>query len=119
MDKPVTIADMQAVLAAFVEARDWQRFHTPKNLSMALSGEAAELIELFQWKTETESWAIMDDPRSAEAVRDEIADIVLYTIRIADVLNIDIADAVHAKMAKNEAKYPADEFRGKVRQYVE
>ncbi len=115
----VDIAAIQAAMAAFVAEREWQRFHNPKNLSMALAGAAGELIELFQWKTEAESVTIMDDPRAAEAVRDELADVLMYTLRIADILDVDVEAAIRAKMVKNAAKYPADEFRGRVREYTE
>jgi len=101
----------------FVRDRDWERFHNPKNLVMALSGEAGELTELFQWLNEEQSAAIMDDPATAEAVRDEMADIMVYLIRLADVLDVDLGAAVAAKMVKNAAKYPAEECRGSARKY--
>lgn len=113
------IGAIQAGQRAFVAAREWQKFHTPKNLAMALAGEAGELVELFQWLTAEESRAIMDEPRAAEAVRDELADVLLYVLRLADVLQIDVGAAVRAKMRKNEAKYPADRVRGVARKYTE
>lgn len=111
------IEDIQAAMRAFVGEREWQRFHTPKNLAMALAGEAGELLELFQWLTEDESFAVMDEPRAAEAVRDEIADIMLYALRLADILRVDVDAALRAKLAKNTAKYPAEEYRGRARDY--
>lgn len=113
------VGAIQAAQRAFVAERAWQCFHTPKNLAMALAGEAGELLELFQWLTAAESQAIMDEPRAAEAVRDEVADVVLYALRLADVLDIDLDAAVRAKLAKNEAKYPADKVRGVARKYTE
>lgn len=113
------IGEIQAAMAEFVRERGWQKFHTPKNLAMALAGEAGEVLELFQWRTEAESFAIMDDQRTAEAVRDELADVLMYTLRIADILGVDMDAAVRAKRRKNAAKYPADEYQGKARTYTE
>lgn len=102
-------------IRAFAAARDWGRFHTPKNLSMALIGEAAELVELFQWLTPEQSAAIMADPDQAEAVRDELADVLYYTIRLADVLDVDLAHALEQKLAKGELRYPVEASRGSAR----
>jgi len=107
--------DIKHRLRAFAEARDWQPFHSPKNLSMALSVEVAELLEHFQWLTEAESATLTPDILAQ--VQDEIADIQLYLVRLADRLAIDIPLAVTAKMAKNERKYPADLVRGSARKY--
>jgi NTP pyrophosphatase (non-canonical NTP hydrolase) len=109
----------QERICAFVRERDWEQFHTPKNLAMALAGEAAELMELFQWLTPEQSAAIMTDAKRAEAVRDEVADILFYTLRVADVLGIDLFRAVDAKMAKNAAKYPVELAKGKATKYDE
>ncbi|MCG8424325.1 MAG: nucleotide pyrophosphohydrolase [Proteobacteria bacterium] len=119
MAEPLDIAAIQAQLRQFVGEREWDRFHTPKNLVMALSGEVGELTELFQWLSEEESWRIMDAAESAQAVRDEIADVLMYLLRIADVLGVDPAPAVQAKMRKNAAKYPVEHWRGKARKYTE
>ena len=94
-------------LRRFAGARDWERFHSPKNLAMALSVEAAELVELFQWQTEEESRAVKDDLVARSAAADEIADIVIYAVRIADKLGIDVGAAIEAKLVKNARKYPA------------
>lgn len=106
-------------LRAFVRERDWEQFHTPKNLVMALSGEVGELTELFQWLTADESKAIMQDPKKAEAVRDELADVVVYCIRLCDQLGVDLSDAIWKKMAKNAAKYPPELSRGSAAKYTE
>ena len=118
MTQMLEIAALQKDIRDFVREREWEQFHSPKNLVMALSGEAGELIELFQWLTEEESHRVMGDSASAEAVRDELADILVYVIRLADVLNVDLAAAVRAKMEKNAAKYPADKSRGKALKYT-
>ena len=106
-------------LRQFAAERKWEQFHTPKNLVMALSGEAGELTELFQWLTEDESNAVMTDPVSAERVRDEVADVLLYCLRLADVLKIDVETAVWSKLHKNAAKYPVHLARGTAAKYTD
>jgi NTP pyrophosphatase (non-canonical NTP hydrolase) len=102
-------------IRAFVRERDWEQFHTPKNLAMALTVEAAELQEVFQWLPDGTGL----DARQHEAARHELADTLVYLIRLADVLDVDLATAVREKMALNAAKYPADKVRGDSRKYSE
>ena len=109
--------DLKLRLREFAEARDWDQFHSPKNLSMALIAEAAELIEHFQWLSQEESTLIQGD--KLEAVRMELADIQIYLIRIADKLNVDLLAAVDKKIAINEQKYPIDKVRGQHKKYNE
>ena len=104
-------------LRTFVSDRDWDQFHSPKNLAMALSVEVAELVEHFQWLTEESSQNLKAD--KLDEVADEIADVQLYLIRLADKLEVDILKAVEQKMEKNEAKYPADKVRGSSKKYTE
>lgn len=111
------LEEVRQRLQAFAEARDWNKFHSPKNLSMALSVEASELVECFQWLTEDESRALNDEQLAA--VTEEIADIQLYLVRLSDKLGIDIGAAVEKKIEKNEAKYPADKVRGSAKKYSE
>jgi NTP pyrophosphatase (non-canonical NTP hydrolase) len=106
---------LQQRLAAFAAARDWDQFHSPKNLAMALSVEAAELVEEFQWLTEEQSRSLDADRR--ERVRLELADVFLYLLRIADKLGVDLLQAADDKIALNEQKYPADRVRGDSRKY--
>jgi NTP pyrophosphatase (non-canonical NTP hydrolase) len=94
-------------LRGFAAARDWEQFHTPKNLAMALSGEAGELISLFQWLTPEQSMRVMDDAELAPKVTDELADVLLYLLQLADVLKVDLPEAAHAKMDRNEHRFPA------------
>jgi len=94
----------------FVEERDWTRYHTPKNLVQALAGEAGELSEIFQWQTEQESSRL--DARDRQLVQEELADILIYVLRLADVLGIDLEQAVEAKLSLNEARYPVETSRG-------
>lgn len=108
---------LQQRLAAFAATRDWDQFHSPKNLAMALSVEAAELVEEFQWLTEEQSKVL--DAERRERVRLELADVFIYLLRIADKLDVDLLRAADDKMAHNERKYPADRVRGDSRKYTE
>jgi len=98
------------MLRAFAHERDWEQFHSPKNLAMALSIETAELMEHFQWLTEDESREL--DPERVAAVAEEAADVQIYLLMLADKLGIDLIAAVTAKIEKNRARYPADAVRG-------
>lgn len=101
----------------FVEERDWDQFHSPKNLSMALIAEAAELVEHFQWLTEEQSKSL--GQQNLEKVQEELADIQIYLIRIADKLNVDLLDAVRKKIEVNEKKYPPEKVFGSSKKYTE
>ncbi len=111
----VDLRALQARLAQFARERDWDRFHSPKNLAMALAGEAGELLEVFQWLTEDESRGVARDAATARAVRDEIADVLLYLARLADVLGVDVDEAVRDKLRRNAERYPVDGARGHAR----
>ncbi|GAA1937397.1 nucleotide pyrophosphohydrolase [Amycolatopsis minnesotensis] len=108
---------MRAALAEFVDQREWRQFHTPKNLAMALAGEAGELVTLFQWLTPEEAERIMEDPQTATQVRHEIADVLSYLIRLADVLDIDLAAVLQEKIRLNEQRYPVHLARGTADKY--
>ncbi len=110
-----TVADLQAAVAAFVSARDWEPFHTPKNLAMSVGIEAAELMECFQWLTGEQSRAAAADPSLRSAVADELADVLIYCLSLCNALGLDPSAAVLAKLQANESRYPADEFRGRFR----
>jgi NTP pyrophosphatase (non-canonical NTP hydrolase) len=112
-------AAAQARLRAFVRERDWEQFHTPKNLVMALAGEVGELTELFQWLSPEQSSSLMQDEAKAARVRDELADVLTYCMRLADVLGIDVGQAIDSKMRQNAAKYPAELSRGTATKYDE
>lgn len=113
MEHPlVEVRGAAQALREFAEARDWAQFHSPKNLVMALSGEVGELNEVFQWMTEADSFNAASSEATAKAVREEIADVALYLIRLSDVLGIDLNEAVSSKLATNAAKYPVDLSRG-------
>lgn len=104
-------------LRAFVRERDWEQFHSPKNLAMAMIVEAAELVEHFQWMTEQESREL--SPEKLEQVSQEIADTFVYLLRLSDVLGLDMIDAAHRKIDLNAQKYPADKVRGSNAKYTE
>lgn len=106
-----TLEQLRRRLADFARHRDWEQFHSPKNLSMALIAEAAELVEHFQWLTEEQSRNLADAKR--EAVAMELADILIFLVRTADQLDIDLIAAAEAKIALNEQRYPADKVRGR------
>lgn len=95
----------------FAQERDWEQFHNPKNLAMALSVEASELVEIFQWMTPEQAAAVMDGDKAGE-VRDEVADILAYLLRIADVLDIELDAALTAKVADNDRRYPVESTKG-------
>jgi dCTP diphosphatase len=112
-DSCTTLADLRDIVRRFVDERDWRQFHSPKNLSMSLAIEAAELMEHFQWIDAAESRRIGDDPAKLAEVRDEIADVLCYMLALANELDIDLSTAIHDKMIKNAAKYPAALSRGR------
>jgi len=104
-------------LSKFAEERNWDQFHSPKNLSMALAAEAAELLEIFQWLTEKESREIINDEKEMSLIKEEIADIAIYLVRIADKLDVDIEKAVFKKIAANEKKYPIELAKDNAKKY--
>jgi len=111
------LEELRVRVRAFVAERDWERFHSPKNLAMALAVEAAELVELFQWLTEEESGAL--DAGRRRRVAEELADVLWFLVRLSDRLDVDLLAAAEAKLAANAAKYPADRVRGDARKYDE
>jgi NTP pyrophosphatase (non-canonical NTP hydrolase) len=110
--EPLDVAGIAAHLRRFTAERDWEQYHTPKNLVMAMAGEAGELLDLFQWLTPEESVRVMDDPQKAALVRDEIADVLQYLVRLADILEVDLGDAVWSKLARNQERFrPGEPLR--------
>lgn len=112
-DDATTVRQLRDLVEEFVDQRDWHQFHTPKNISMSLAVEAAELMEHFQWITGEESRKIVDQPEKKSEVADELADVLCYAMAVANELDIDIATAMHQKMVKNRQKYPAEKFKGR------
>lgn len=111
------VGALSVALANFARERDWEQFHSPKNLVMALSAEVGELTEIFQWLSEDASKDVGRDQSSAEAVRDEMADVALYLVRLATVLGVDLNEAVTEKIKKNAEKYPVNKARGNHKKY--
>ncbi len=119
-DRQARLLDVDALAAAierFAVERDWVQFHAPKNLVMALTGELGELVEIFQWMSADESRDAARAPETAQAVRDELADVTIYLVRLAAVLGVDLDAAVRDKLALNARKYPVDKARGHNRKY--
>jgi dCTP diphosphatase len=114
-DAETTIRELRQIVKRFVDDRDWNQFHDPKNLSMAIATEAAELMEHFRWLTGSQALALRDSPDELRQVREELADILCFTLSFANALDIDLATALRDKMIKNAEKYPADRFRGRFR----
>jgi NTP pyrophosphatase (non-canonical NTP hydrolase) len=112
-----SLDELNRRLVAFARARDWEQFHSPKNLAMALIAECAELVEHFQWLTEAQSYALPPDKKDAVAL--ELADILIYLLRCAERLDIDLLEAAHRKVAMNEARYPVERVRGDARRASE
>jgi NTP pyrophosphatase (non-canonical NTP hydrolase) len=115
--RPASIETLREALRQFASERDWNQFHSPKNLAIALSVEAAELLEHFQWIPEVESAALAPDQKAK--VREEVADVLLYLIRLADKLDIDLVAAAADKIRLNAEKYPVDKARGSSKKYTE
>ncbi|MDX2109550.1 MAG: nucleotide pyrophosphohydrolase [Verrucomicrobiota bacterium] len=118
-DHDTNLAELKERILAFARERDWEQFHSPKNLSMALSAEAAELMEHFLWATPEASKALAKDTAKMENIRHELADVIIYALEFANVTGIDVADAIKSKMEQNACKYPVDKARGKALKYTE
>ncbi|WP_069812590.1 nucleotide pyrophosphohydrolase [Streptomyces sp. TP-A0874] len=114
--RPPDLSELQSRLAAFAAARNWQRYHTPKNLASALSVEAAELTEIFQWLTPEQSAGVMADPGGAARVRDEVADVLAYLLQFCSVLGVDPLSALAEKIERNERRFPLDSSSSGVEQ---
>ncbi len=111
------LQDLIEKLRAFAEERDWEQFHSPKNLSMALSAEVAEIVEHFQWLTEEQSFELAPDKLAK--IKEEIGDVQIYLARLADKLGINLLEAAQEKLNKNAAKYPIDKAKGNAKKYTE
>ena len=112
-DKQTTIQEIRSLIDSFADERDWQQFHSPKNLSMSRSIEAAELMELFQWLSLEDAKRVMESGKSRENAIDEIAEVLIYAFAFCIRNNIDISDAIRQKMKKNIKKYPKDRYKGR------
>ena len=118
-DGNTTVAELKTRVLAFVRERDWEQFHSPKNLSMALAAETGELMEHFLWATPEQSQAIAADAAKRANIADELADVVIYALEFANITGLDVAAAIEAKMAANAKKYPVEKARGRSEKYTE
>ncbi|HEY1848582.1 MAG TPA: nucleotide pyrophosphohydrolase [Opitutaceae bacterium] len=118
-DSTTTIAALRERVLSFVRERDWEQFHSPKNLSMALAAEAGELMEHFLWAGPEESRAVAASPAKRAKIADELADVVIYALEFANATGLDVAASIDAKIAANAAKYPVEKSRGKSAKYTE
>ena len=114
-----TIGRLQQVLADFAAERDWEQLHTPKNLAMALADECAELLEVFQWLTPEQPAEIMSDPAGAARVREEMADVFAYLLRLSSVLGVELEEALAAKIEINRLRYPVRLAKGRADKYTQ
>jgi NTP pyrophosphatase (non-canonical NTP hydrolase) len=118
-DSVTTVSELKTRVLAFVRERDWEQFHTPKNLSMALAAETGELMEHFLWATADQSRAIANEPARRANIADELADVVIYALEFANMTGLDVSAAIEAKMTANARKYPVEKARGRSEKYTE
>ena len=114
MDDQTTIGELRALVDRFVSEREWQPYHSPKNLSASIAIEAAELMQIFQWMTGSQSRQAASDPALRERIRQELADVVIYCLSMTNALDIDLCRAVEDKMRHNRGRYPVSETRGRL-----
>ncbi len=119
MEPTSDLAQLTEAVRRFAEAREWGQFHTPKNLAMALSGEVGELVAELQWLTDEQVGIQVADSPLRDRVEDEVADVLMYLVRFADVCGIDPVAAARAKLGRNETRYPVDKARGSARKYTD
>lgn len=117
-DEATPLSELKERIKAFAAERDWEQFHTPKNLSMALAAEAGELMEHFLWAKSTDT-SRLEDPHHREQIADELADIVIYALEFSNVTGVDLTTAINAKLAKNAEKYPVEKAKGRSAKYTE
>ena len=118
-DSSTTVAQLKDRVLAFARERDWEQFHAPKNLSMALAAEAGELMELFLWTTPEESRLVAGEPAKRAKIAEELADVVIYALEFANATGLDLAAAIGAKVEANALKYPVDKAKGSSAKYTE
>lgn len=118
-DKETNIEDLKKQVKDFCDSRDWDQFHDAKELAIALSIEASEILEHFRWKTKDEIKEMLNNPTKREDIGDEMADVFYFLLRIAQMNNIDLAEAFERKLQKNEKKYPIEKFKGSSKKYNE
>jgi dCTP diphosphatase len=118
-DNSVTLDELKQLVTEFRDLRDWKQFHNPKDLASAISIESAELLENFLWKDKSEVGALLADSLKMERIRDELADIMIFCLSLADITGVDLPTAIQQKLEKNAAKYPVEKARGSTKKYTE
>ena len=118
-DAKTTVAELRGRVLDFARAREWEQFHSPKNLSMALAAESGELMEHFLWTESGASKDVARDPKKRPKIEEEIADVVIYALEFANIAGIDLAAAIERKLAANALKYPVEKARGRADKYTE
>ena len=116
-DDSTTLAALKERVKKFVDDRDWAKYHNPKDVAVSITIEAAELVEIFQWVKDAEVGTVTGDSGKMQKLKDELADVMIYCVSLANVLDIDIGQAILHKIAKNEGKYPVDRIKGNYRKY--
>jgi len=119
LDTNTSIKELKDMVRKFCEKRDWDQYHNAKDLTIALSIEVAELLEIFRWKNEEEIRRIFEDEEKLKMIKDELADVLYFVLRIAQMNNIDLSSSLKEKIIKNEQKYPVDKFKGLNKKYNE
>lgn len=119
MDRDITIEDLKKLVIKFRDDRDWKKYHNPKDLAVSMSIEAAELLELFQWKTNEEIKELLKDNEKYQRACEELADVIIYCLDMSETLNADISEIVKKKLEQNEKKYPVEKAKGSAKKYTE
>jgi NTP pyrophosphatase (non-canonical NTP hydrolase) len=115
MDSKTTLQELKALVKDFINKRNWEKYHNPKDLAESICIEAAELLEIFQWATAEETFSWKSDPSKIDSIKDELADVLIYCFSMANALDIDLSEAILKKLEKNEKKYPAEKYFGRAR----
>ena len=118
-DRSTSTYQLKQLIQDFVDERDWRKYHNPKDLAISIAIEAVELMELFQWVSESEVGTMLDDPKRFAKLEEELADTIILCFNLANVLNVDVAKAVTKKVEKNRAKYPVELVKGNYRKYTQ
>lgn len=118
-DETTPLIELRKQVKDFVTARDWNKYHDPLNLALSISIEAAELLEKFQWKDETAISTMLKEPLEQVALKDELADVMIYCLSLANTLNIDVSQIITEKLRKNQEKYPVNLTKGRYQKYTE
>lgn len=118
-DHEVRLQELKDAIQAFASERDWEQFHTPKNLSMAIAAEAAELMEHFLWHDGQQSFDVLENPKKHQEIAEELADIIIFSLEFANITQLDVASIIRDKMKANAEKYPVEKAKGRADKYTD